>query len=120
QGSGGADQSRRRFCAPGRAVSRAVQDPDTGSDPMSASTAPVPRLSPRAVFFLGLSAGVLTGLIEALVLLSRRLVLGLLAHVSAHFGWMAPVGDLLLFDGPALAFALCARLWPRLGSGRLG
>lgn len=86
---------------------------------MSASTAPVPRLSPRAVLFLGLSAGLLTGLIEALVLLSRRLVLGFLVHVSAHFGWMAPVGDLVLFAGPALVLALCARLWPRLVPARL-
>jgi len=81
---------------------------------MSASTTPVPRLSPRAVLFLGLSAGLFTGLIEALVLLSRRLVLGVLVHVSAHFGWMAPVGDLVLFAGPALVMALAARLWPRL------
>ena len=86
---------------------------------MSVSTAPAPRLRPSAVLFLGLSAGLLTGLIEALVLLSRRLVLGFLVHVSAHFGWMAPVGDLVLFAGPALVLALCARLWPKLVPARL-
>jgi len=71
------------------------------------------------VLFLGLSAGLLTGLVEALLLLSRRLVLGRLVHVSAHFGWMAPVGDLILFAGPALVLSLCARLWPRLVPAQL-
>jgi hypothetical protein len=61
----------------------------------------------------------LTGLIEALVLLSRRLVLGFLVHVSAHFGWMAPVGDLVLFAGPALVLA-CALDSGRGWSGALG
>ncbi|HSE66140.1 MAG TPA: sulfatase, partial [Gemmatimonadales bacterium] len=86
---------------------------------MSDSAAPGVRLSPRAILFLGLAAGLLTGLIEVLVLLSRRLVLGRLVHVSAHFGWMAPVGDLVLFALPALALALCARLWPRLVPAQL-
>jgi arylsulfatase A-like enzyme len=81
---------------------------------MSESAPAAQRLSPRAILFLGLAAGLFTGLIEALVLLTRRLVLGRLVHVSAHFGWMAPVGDLVLFALPALILALCARLWPKL------
>ena len=85
----------------------------------SMSPAPAQRLTPRAILLLGFSAGLLTGLLEALVLLSRRLVLGRLVHVSAHFGWMAPVGDLVLFAVPVLGLALLARLWPRLIPARL-
>ncbi len=85
----------------------------------SLSPLTVPRLSPRSILLLGLSAGLLTGLLEALVLLTRRVVLGRLVHVSVHFGWMAPVGDVVLFAGPALGLALLARLWPRVIPARL-
>ena len=79
----------------------------------SMSPAPAQRLTPRAILLLGFSAGLLTGLLEALVLLSRRLVLGRLVHVSAHFGWMAPVGDLVLFAVPVLGL----HCWRDCGQG---
>lgn len=77
-------------------------------------------LRPRTWLATGLAAGLATGLLEALVLLLRRVGFGELIHVSAQFGWMAPVGDLVLFLPPALLIAGLARLRPGLMPVRFG
>ncbi len=82
--------------------------------------APSPALRPRTWLLTGLAIGLATGLLEAGVLLLRRLGFGELIHVSMQFGWMAPVGDLVLFLPPAVLIAALARFRPGLMPLRFG
>jgi hypothetical protein len=77
-------------------------------------------LRPRSWLVAGMVAGLVTGLLEALVLAVRRFGFGQLIHVSAQFGWMAPVGDLLLFLPVALGLAGLTRIRPGVVPLRLG
>jgi arylsulfatase A-like enzyme len=79
----------------------------------------IPELRPGTIIAIGLWFGLVTGLVEALILTFRAYGLGQLIHVSWHFPWMAPVANGLFFLIPALLLALASRVVPRLVSFRL-
>ncbi len=76
-------------------------------------------VSSGMVIGLGLWFGLVTGLMEALVLGVRSYLLGQLVHVSWHFPWMAPLANAGFFLFPALVLALAAAVAPRLVTFRL-
>jgi arylsulfatase A-like enzyme len=69
---------------------------------------------PGSIILLALWFGLVTGLIESVVLAIRSYGLGHLIHVSWHFPWMVPVADALFFVVPGLFLAIAARIAPRL------
>lgn len=76
-------------------------------------------MSSLTILQTGLWFGLVTGLVEALVLTIRFYGLGQLVHVGWHFPWMAPVANGFFFLLPAAALALLARMAPRLIPFRL-
>src|SRR5262249_56237337 len=82
--------------------------------------APAARLGPSHVLALAVWFGVLAGLCELPVIALKVYGLGRVLRVSADTLWMAPLADALLFAVPGLLLAAATRLWPRLGSRRVG
>ncbi|MEO8294438.1 MAG: sulfatase [Gemmatimonadota bacterium] len=76
-------------------------------------------VSPKSILVLALWTGMVTGLLEALILAIRSYGLGHLVHVSWYFPWMAPAADAILFLLPALPLAIIARIFPRAVPFRL-
>jgi arylsulfatase A-like enzyme len=85
---------------------------------MPAGAAANPRLGPLGVVALAAWCGLAAGLLEAggNALYTKVLNDNHLYHMSRHFPWMMPLGNLALFLALGLVLAPVVRRWPRAGS----
>lgn len=77
------------------------------------------REVPASIFLFSIWFGLLTGLVEVIVLVYRKLVDGWNLFLDSKLVWMAPLADLVLFLCFGLVFYLVARRYHRFFSSKV-
>ena len=75
---------------------------------------------PVNYLLLALWFGLITGLVEVLLLGIKKFYLGQVIKFGPDVIWMTPLADAVLFLIPASVLMLLAWRWPKLGSRRSG
>jgi arylsulfatase A-like enzyme len=71
-----------------------------------------PRIRPGTCLSFAIAAGILTGFVEVLHQLARKVIADLILKQPDEMVWMVPVSYLLVFGVLGLLLALLVRLWP--------
>jgi arylsulfatase A-like enzyme len=76
-------------------------------------------LGPGRIALLAITLGLVTGLIEALVLGIDRFAFGAIVRVGPHVVWMAPLLDAAILTGIGMLLWLGSRFWRKLATPTL-
>ena len=76
-----------------------------------------PSVSSAQLLRMGICLGLLAGLLESVLLLSR-IGLGIIINLNLHLLWMKPLANLIVFIIIGLVLLPLSRRWPKIfGSG---
>jgi len=74
---------------------------------------------PRFILLSAFWFGLLTGLCEAVILLTQQLAFHQTILLSEDVYWMAPVADAIIFAAPGIILSLAAMFWPNFVPDRI-